>query len=463
MKKQLYIILCITSFWLFSVLSPALGQKLSASIFHITRYGAKGNGKTINTDFINKAIEACEQAGGGTVIVPKGIFLTGTIVMKSNVHLYLEEGSVIKGINDLEAYRAYKPRKDMHKYGMAYFPNWTRGLIIATAARNMSITGRGTIDGSHVIDPKGEERMRGPHAIVFGECRNFEISGITIEKASNYAYVGYETENATFHNLTLREGWDGIHIRGGKNVIIRDCSFYTGDDAIAGGFWENVSISGCSINTACNGVRVIFPAVDLTIDNCRFQGPGLYPQRSTFDGQRRNMLAAIIIQPGGWDRSPGPAEKIHIHDLHIDNMDAAISFILRRHEGNYGKDILVERIHATNIAKSGYSVESWKGGVFENVVFRDIYTEFKGSGNLEDVRSEPYNPETYKMPYWGFFGRNIQDLTLENVELKYSGSEIRPAMGFDNVEKINLKNVRTMDVPHVERAVFIHSGTVNEK
>lgn len=463
MKKQLYIILCVASLGLFAVSSPASGQKVTGSTFHITRYGAKGNGKTLNTDFINKAIEACEQAGGGTVIVPKGTFLTGTIVLKSNVHLYLEEGSILKGTADLDAYKAYKPRKDMHKYGMAYFPNWTRGLIIATGASNMSITGKGTIDGSHVVDLNGEERMRGPHAIVFGKCRNFEISGIAIEKASNYAYVGYETENATFHHLTLREGWDGIHIRGGKHVIIRNCSFYTGDDAIAGGFWENVSISDCSINTACNGVRVIFPVVGLTIDNCRFQGPGLYPQRSTFDGQRRNMLAAILIQPGGWDRSPGPAEKIHIHDIQIDHMDAAISFILRRHEGNYGKDILVERVHATNIVKSGYSVESWKGGIFENVVFRDIYTQFKGSGNREDVRSEPYNPETYKMPYWGFFGRNIKNLTLENVELKYSGSEVRPAMGFDNVEEITLKNVQTMDVPHVERAVFIHSGTIHEE
>lgn len=463
MKKQLYIILCMAIFGLSPVPSSVRGQKSLISTFNIVHYGAKGNGRTMNTDYINGAIDACAQAGGGRVIVPKGTFLTGTIVMKSNVHLYLEEGSVIKGTDDLNAYQAYIPRKDMHKYGMAYFPNWTRGLIVATGASNMSITGKGRIDGSHVVDPKGEERMRGPHAIVFGECRNFEISGITIDKASNYAYVGYETENATFHNLILTEGWDGIHIRGGKNVIIRNCSFYTGDDAIAGGFWENVSISECYINTACNGVRVIFPAVDLTIDNCQFQGPGLYPQRSTFDGQRKNMLAAILIQPGGWDRSPGPAEKIHIHDIKVDNMDAAVSFILRRHDGNYGKDILVERVYATNIVKSGYSVESWKGGTFENVVFRDIYTEFKGSDKLDDVRTSPYNPETYKMPYWGFFGRNIKNLTLENVELKYAGLEVRPAMGFDNVGEVNLKNVRTMDVPNVERAVYVGCGTVKEE
>jgi len=439
------------------------GILLPQKVFNIKDFGAKGDGKTVNTEFINKAIEACEQAGGGMVVVPKGTFMTGTVVMKSNVNLYLEEGSILKGMNDLSAYKAYVPQKDMHKYGMAYFPNWTRGLIIATGTTNFSITGKGIIDGSHVEDPKGEEGKRGPHAIVFGECRNFEISGVTIDKASNYAFVGYESENATFHNLTMTEGWDGIHIRGGKNVIIHNCKFYTGDDAIAGGFWENVSISDCFINTACNGIRVIFPATGLTVSDCEFQGPGKYPQRSTFDGQRRNMLGAIIIQPGGWDRSPGELDRINIRDVKIDNMNAGITFVLN--EGNNANNILVERVHATNLVSGGHSVESWSGGIYNNVVFRDIYTEFKGFSDpgVLNIKMEKASIEPRLMPYWGFYAKNIQNITLENIDFKYTATEIRPAIGFENVGLINLKNVKTMNVPDVKPFVFINSGTVVEQ
>lgn len=432
----------------------------ASQVYNIKNYGAKGDGKTINTKFINKAIDACYEAGGGTVIVPKGVFITGSVVLKSNVNLHLEKGAVIKGTNKLDEYVQYIPTKDMTKYGMAYFPNWTRGLIVATKASNISITGFGMICGNHVEDPNGEEGKRGPHGIVFGECSNFEISGIMIDKASNYAFVGYESENATFHNLTITEGWDGIHIRGGKNIIIHNCKMYTGDDAIAGGFWNNVSISDCYLNTACNGIRVIFPACNLEVGNCVFKGPGLYPQRSTFDGQRRNMLAAIIVQPGGWDYSPGPSDNIYIHDIKIDQMNAAVNLFLNR--DNSSENVRVERVEATNIVLAGLSAESWNGCRFKNVVFEDIKVQFKGSDDkkLLDKKLTETSIESRSMPYWGFFGKNIDNLTLRNIELTYTGSEIRPAIGLDNVANVEKVNVKTQPVQGVEQMVVRECGTI---
>lgn len=451
MKKLflLSIILCLTS------------GLMAGNVYNIKDFGAKGNGKTINTKFINAAIDSCNAAGGGTVMVPKGVFVTGTVVLKSNVHLYLEQGAVIKGTTKLDEYVQYIPTKDMTKYGMAYFPNWTRGLVVATAAKNISISGLGKIDGSHVEDPNGEEGKRGPHGIVFGECSNFEISGITIDKASNYAFVGYESENATFCNLTITEGWDGIHIRGGKNINIHNCKMFTGDDAIAGGFWDGVRISDCYLNTACNGVRVIFPACNLEIGNCVFQGPGLYPQRSTFDGQRRNMLAAIIVQPGGWDYSPGPSDNIYIHDIKIDQMNAAVNFFLNRN--NSSENVVVERVEATNIVLAGLSAESWNGGRFKSVRFSDINVQFKGSNdvNLKNKKLTETSIESRSMPYWGFFGKNIDKLELSNITLTYTGEEIRPAFGFDGVAEVVTNNVKAQDVKGVSKVVSVQSGKVS--
>lgn len=433
---------------------------MAGNVFNIKKFGAKGDGKTINTKAINAAIDSCNAVGGGTVVVPKGVFVTGSVVLKSNVHLYLEEGAVIKGTTKLDEYVQYIPTKDMTKYGMAYFPNWTRGLIVATACRNISISGLGKIDGSHVEDPNGEEGKRGPHGIVFGECANFDISGITIDKASNYAFVGYESENATFSNLKITEGWDGIHIRGGKNITIHNCMMYTGDDAIAGGFWDGVTISDCYLNTACNGVRVIFPACNLEIGNCTFQGPGLYPQRSTFDGQRRNMLAAIIVQPGGWDYSPGPSDNIYIHDIKIDQMNAAVNFFLNRN--NSSENIVVERVEATNIVLAGLSAESWNGGRFKNVRFSDIKVQFAGSNDLDLKRKKltETSIESRAMPYWGFFGKNIDKLELFDISFIYSGEEIRPAFGFDNVAEVISKNVRSQEVKGTPRIVRTECGKI---
>lgn len=452
MKRNVFLLLC-SMLWLGAF----------AQVYNIKNYGAKGNGKTLNTEAINRAVQDCADKGGGTVLVPKGVFVTGTIVLKSNVHLYLEKGAELRATTVLSHYTDYKPTKDMHKYGMAYFPNWTRGLIVATKQQNISVTGLGLINGMHVEDPNGEEGKRGPHTIVFGECSDFEISGITIDKASNYAFVGYECKNATFHNITITEGWDGIHIRGGENVIIHDCKMYTGDDAIAGGFWNGVSISNCYLNTACNGIRVIFPASNLEIGNCTFQGPGLYPQRSTFDGKRRNMLAAIIIQPGGWDYSPGPSDNIYIHDITIDQMNGAVNFFLNR--DNSASNVLVERVKATNIVLAGLSAESWNGGMFNKVTFSDIDVQFKGSENQEwanKVLSET-SIESRSMPYWGFYGKNIGELTLKNVNLSYTDKEIRPAVGLENVAQTTLENVTTQAVPGVDSMVVKQCGKITHK
>ena len=79
----------------------------------------------------------------------------------------------------------------------------------------------------------------------------------------------------------MEEGWDGIHIRGGKDIRIRNCRFNTGDDAVAGGLWKNVVIENCYMNSSCNGIRLIMPATGLKIVDCEFRGPGKYPHRTS--------------------------------------------------------------------------------------------------------------------------------------------------------------------------------------
>ena len=448
---QLISILC---FWVY-----VLNAQQSPSIFNIKNYGARGDGKTINTQAINKAVTTCADAGGGTVFVPAGTYLTGTVQMKSHVTLLLEKGAVIKGIADLEAYVPYVPTREMDKYDNANKFKWNRALILGVGVTDVTITGSGTIDGDHVFDPQGEERMRGPHTILFAESRNLSFSGFTVNNAANYAFMAYEIENAVYSNLTVNQGWDGIHIRGGKHIIIRNSSFYTGDDAIAGGYWEDMVITDCHINSSCNGIRMIMPADGLTISHCTFSGPGKYPHRTSKEKQRTNMLSAILLQPGGWGKAPGIVDRVHIHDISISNVNNPLMMVLN--EGNYAGKILVERMKAIQVNAYATSVESWKGGMFDELIFRDISIEYVGrpDASTSDASLGQPHVDARDLPCWGWLVRNVKSITFENVDLSYTDTDPRPAFYFDNVGSISFKGVKYPENDHLQTVVFKNSGT----
>lgn len=448
----LYLILC----------NVGAGASISRTEVNIRDYGAKGNGKTLNTKAINDAIQACAAQGGGTVVVPAGTFLTGTIRLQSYVDLHLDQEAIIKGVSKLEEYQPYIPTKEMGEYDNADKYNWNRALILGTGVEDVTISGPGTIDGDHVPDSNGEENMRGPHTILFGESRNITLSGITILHAANYAFMAYEIENATFRHLTVKEGWDGIHIRGGKNIFIRNSRFYTGDDAIAGGYWENMTITDCHINSSCNGIRMIMPATGLTIARCTFQGPGAFPHRTSKEQRRTNMLSAVLLQPGGWGNAPGRVDNVSIRDLTIDRVDNPFLFILN--QGNEGGTIKVEHVRATRIARSASSVESWKGGTFQHIVLRDITIEYAGHDDLSlrTLRIAQPHVDARMLPCWGWFFRNVKQLTCKDIHLTYTGTEIRPALLLDHVANATFRRVKCREVPGAEPMLLQNCGDMTD-
>lgn len=452
--------LCLVAVWVALFQFMPVGA-VSRNVFDIKKYGAKGDGKTINTAAINKAIDACAESGGGTVIVSKGVYLTGTIEMKSHISLYLEEGSVIKGTSDLSAYKYFYPEEEMIEYNKSEKPEWNRALILGIGVSDVTISGKGMIDGDHVLDVGGEESMRGPHTLLLAMSRNLTFSDITVRCAANYAFMAYRIEDAVFQNLIIEESWDGIHIRGGKNTVIRNCELYTGDDAIAGGYWENVAITDCRINSACNGIRLIMPATGLKITHCTFKGPGVYPHRTSKELKRRYMLSAVLLQPGGWGPAPGYLNDVYISDLDIENMENPFMFILNI--GNESNRILVERVKARKIFKSAASIESWKGGSFQSIVLRNIDIEFDGHNDsaLKNIVAAQPHVDSRVLPCWGMFVRNVKELVLDNIKLSYTGSEVRTAFYLDNVANIDLDNVRCRKTANAGEMVLMNSGTVS--
>lgn len=409
--------------------------------FNAMEYGAAGDGKTHDEDAINAAVEACAARGGGQVLLPAGTYLSGTVELKSHVTLTLAAGARLVGTEDLDRYKQYRPPDGVIE---AKWGKWHRALILGVNVENAAVTGPGTVDGNKVFDPKGEERMRGPHTILFGDSEGVAIRNLTIVDSANYAVMLEHCHNADVRNAVFKGGWDGVHFRGwpGKpcrNVTITHCEFYTGDDAIAGRYWEDTLISHCVINSSCNGIRVIGPAERLTIHGCLFFGPGRYPHRSS---DRRNMLAGINLQPGAWDPSPGKLDEVSISDITMNNVSTPFHIV--NYPGNTTGRISINRVDAAGVYRAACAVESWADEPIESVTFRNVSLEFDGGGTLRLARKAVNQPgvDARPLPAWGVFIRNVKRMALENVDLTLEEEDRRPALIAEGAERLSLTGFR---------------------
>src|SRR5579871_2093989 len=131
----------------------------AAGVFNVRDYGAAGDGKTLDTEAINQAVEACAAAGNGQVLLPPGKYLSGTVRLRSHVTLYLDAGATLIGSPDLECYQHFTPPPGTPE--ARFRSTWHRALILADGAEHIGLAGAGVIDGNKVFDPRGEERMRG--------------------------------------------------------------------------------------------------------------------------------------------------------------------------------------------------------------------------------------------------------------------------------------------------------------
>lgn len=370
---------------IFLTVCTAFCPEVSARRIPVVHPKVRGGKPVLCTEAINRAIAKAGE--GDTVVIGAGTWTTATIHLKSHLTLLIEKEAIVVAASDPECYDAYRPTHDMSRYdtgagtrnaNLTSDARWTRALILGQNVEEVTLCGGGTIDGRHIEDPLGEEQMRGPHTLLLAEAKNVRVEGVRIVRAANYAVLGYELKDCQFLRLSIEEGWDGIHIRGGEGIVIADCDIATGDDALAGGYWQGMEIRRCRLNSSCNGLRIIEPSEQVIVSECQIYGPGRFPHRTRLERPIAEPLPAghdliygIVIEPGAWGKAPGRTDGIVIENVSIDNSWAPVAYSMG--EDNTCGSLTMKNVAGTHIRGVAQPVnrqdcvKSWEVMTLQNV------------------------------------------------------------------------------------------------
>ncbi|WP_432221116.1 glycoside hydrolase family 28 protein [Flavobacterium sp. TMP13] len=477
--------------------------------FNILKYGAISDGKTLNTKAIQRAINAANNVkSGGTVVFPKGNFLSGSIEMKSNVDLYFSEGAVLLGSTDPNQYMA------MDSKGRPHSPknddNSQLALLLASKANNIKIYGKGTIDGQgralalnidslhHAgikIDPNYGYQVMRPNETVrpklfrFSQCNQVKIEGLNIQSSASWGLSFELCDDLIIDKikLTNRAYWnnDGMDITDCTNVKITNCEVDSADDGIClksyypGYANDNIYIANCTIRSSASAIKFGTASYggfkNVTIENIQifdtFRSAiaiesvdgGIIENIKVQNITAKNTGNAIFIRLGhrGGDK-PGSIKNVLIKDMKVEVPFGRpdIDYDLRGPEVPYFHNPFPASI--TGIPEH----------YVENVVIENLQVTHPGRASkgmayvslsrLEQVPEKIKNYPEFDMfgelPAWAFYVRHARGLAFKNVTLKLENPDFRPAFIFDDVDGLKM---HLMELPKSNKKEIILNNSKN--
>jgi hypothetical protein len=439
---------------------------LGTRIYNIRSHGAKGDGSTIDTAAVQAAIDACTRDGGGTVLVPAGTFVIGTVELKSNVTLHLAASGKLLGSADGKQYHAVDAIP-LHGDTTLVDGNWA--LLFAVNAKNVAIEGPGTIDGQGgqfhsavrgTPPPSGLGGNRRPYHVLAYRCEDLSIRNISLLDCAYHSVriiqsTRVHLDSIYIHNRVNGNN-DGFHFISATFVTISNCTVKSQDDACAMfGSCQNITITNSFFSTRWSVFRFGGGHVEnIAISNCllsevdgcpiKFQGdPGSVFQNISFSNLvLKDVTGPVSISIGG--RLPAPDDKVPV----------------------IARNISFSNIHGTvttNPAQlseatvtSGYNpgeryscivLNSVNDSILENISFDNIHLTFGGGGTAEDAARREV-PQTFgeyfrlgPMPAYGLYARNARGITMQNVRFQVSTPDLRPAIILDHVEDVAINGL----------------------
>jgi polygalacturonase len=451
-------------------LALLLGCPLHAApadgVYNVKEFGAMGDGATNDAPAIQKAIDACAKAGGGVVLLAGGNFLSGSIVLRSNITLRIAPGATLTGSRRMEDYAP---------------PH----LISMKEVENVAIDGGGRIHGSG--DAFWRDRSDHPYflgirprpspMIEIADSREVRVQDLSIRDTPGWGIHALRSDRVAIRGVSLIShlrgpNTDGIDIDSSRNVRVADCYIEGGDDAIviktplragaAPRAVENITITNCVMTSTSNcfklGTESASDFRNIAITNCvmfklpdAFRAPisGIAIESvdgGTIDGlvasniTMRDVGTPIFIRLGNRGRGMKEPRPGAVQNVSISNVVATGSLVTSSITGLPGH--LVRRVSLDNINIS------MKGGE-------------RAAGSLEVPELADHYPEAWMfgvLPAYGLYARHVEELTLRNVRTRWEAEDARPAMVFDDAREVQLDAFQTDTVAGDAPVIRLHNA-----
>ncbi len=399
--------------------------------YNVLDYGAKGDGKTNNTEAINNAIDAAAKSGGGTVCFPAGEFLSYTIHLKNNITLFLNQGAVLIGDKEVDGKGYDLPEEDAwykkyQDFGHSY---WSNSLIYGDSLHNVAITGFGMIWGKGLYTyDKPEIQGAGNKAIALKNCFNVTIRDVSILHGGHFCILATGVDNLTIDNVRADADRDAFDIDCCKNVRISNCNINSpADDGLclkssfALGYaraTENVTITNCQVYGYDHG----------TLMNGTFQ--------KNFKDEQPGANHSITGRFKMGTESNGGFRNITVSNCVFEH---SRGICIETADGGIIEDILIDNISMKDVTDTPFFIrlnarmrgpEGTPVGVCRRITLSNI--------NIYDVGGRPKFPETGAGMVMGIPGHYIEDLTLDNIRIYFRGGVSKDAISKEVAQNIDM-------------------------
>jgi polygalacturonase len=521
MKSRTPVALSATVSVVWALLLIAVPQPLISSteraadtpFYSVKTFGAAGDGNTLDTFAINKAIEAAAAAGGGTVYFPAGNYLSISVHLKSNITLYLDQGATIIAANTANDAKYDPPEpNEWDKYQDFGHSHWHNSLIWGENLANISILGPGMISGKGLVRSGSQSRTQQQNdalnaaranepktpfgypnprdavepgwankSISLKLCRNVTIRDISILHGGHFAILATGVDNLTIDNVKIDTNRDGIDIDACRDVRISNCTVNSPfDDGIcpkssfALGYaraTENVTFTNCQVSGYDEGT-LLDGTFRRDYNRYNVSGP---TGRIKFGTESNGGFKNITISNCVFDYCRGLAlETVDgglLEDVTITNVtmrDIANSPIFlrlgSRMRGPEGASVgALRRVTLSNIIvynaepKYGSIISGIPGHDIEDVRLNNIRIYYKGGGSKQQALLEPPEKENDypeptmfgEIPAYGFFIRHVRRLEMSNVEVSYLKADARSPFVIADASAIELRHIAAKREPQV--------------
>jgi hypothetical protein len=467
-----------------SLLIMGIGTSLGSfpQNFNVLDFGAKGDGKSINTQPIQDAINQCNRKGGGQVILPAGTYLSGTLLLKDNVTLFLESGTVLLASNNVEdLLRQPQPVYRSQKDKGGWF-----ALIYAERVKNINIIGSGTIDGNGASQKTRPEFFGGdldgrPRNILLISCKNIRVEGITMLNSGMWNQHYLDCEDVLINNIKVSNHGnlnnDGIDIDGCRRFILSNSMIDSEDDGIVlkstgVAACENIAINNCIVSSHTNAIKCGTESTggfkNIIISNCLVKPSevesGLHYSTTGITG------ISLEIVDGG------VMEGVNVNNIVIDGTQCPVYVRLgnraRKHtegapEPSVGKmkNIQISNIMAYNTGNYSSSITGIPGAKIENVYLSNI--RIVNSGGLksgeyihdiqrisEEEREYPQPNIWGNLPCYGLFIRHVRNVSVSGASFTSLAPDPRWPVTAIDVDNLKITGMEVNKTPEGTRILL---------